>query len=342
MDINPAAQDLSRRLGLADQSRTLEARLNARSAESLISSVMAVAERRRVAQHTASDVDVDGLPVELVVRWHAAGSDSDPDYTNVYVALQDVTELTIARQRIEATLESQNRFIASISHELRTPLTAVLGFSHELQNESLVYGEGDLEEFRELIEHHAIEMSHIIEDLLVWSRSDIGEVTINFEPFDIGRIVERTLRSLPGSPAALVDGYPKVDVMADPVRVRQILRNLVTNAFRYGGDEIFVEVVDAEDSVRVEVHDTGPEIPPDKARSIFLPYQRLDAQQRTMPSSIGLGLAISRVLAELQDGSLTLERTERSNAFVLTLRKARRRGHLMPDVERARPVARVG
>ena len=126
--------------------------------------------------------------------------------------------------------------------------------------------------------------------------------------------------------------------MADPVRVRQILRNLVTNAFRYGGDEIFVQVVERQDSVRVEVHDSGPEIPPDKARSIFLPYERLDGEQRTMPSSIGLGLAISRVLAELQDGSLTLERAEHTNAFVLTLRKARRRGHLMPDVDRSRPV----
>ena len=97
-------------------------------------------------------------------------------------------------------------------------------------------------------------------------------------------------------------------------------------------------MIDTDDSVRVEVHDSGPEMTPDKARSIFLPYQRLDGEQRTMPSSIGLGLAISRVLAELQDGSLTLERTERTNAFVLTLRKARRRGHLMPDVEGSRPV----
>jgi signal transduction histidine kinase/sensor domain CHASE-containing protein len=337
-DINPAAQELSRRLGLSDASRTLEDRLNNRSAESLLASVMTVVEGRRVAQHTASDVDVDGRPIELVVRWHASGRDSDPDYSNVYVALQDVTELTVARQRLEATLESQNRFIASISHELRTPLTAVLGFSHELQNESMIHGEHDLEEFRGLIEHHAIEMSHIIEDLLVWSRSDIGEVTINFEPFDIGRIVERTLRSLPGSPAYLVEGYPKVDVMADPVRVRQILRNLVTNAFRYGGDEIFVQVIEAADNVRVEVHDSGPEIPAAKARSIFLPYQQLDVGRTTMPSSIGLGLAISRVLAELQDGSLTLERTDRTNAFVLTLRKARRRGHLVPGVDDPRRV----
>ena len=61
-----------------------------------------------------------------------------------------------------------------------------------------------------------------------------------------------------------------------------------------------------------------------------------------MPSSIGLGLAISRVLAELQDGSLALERTEHTNAFVLTRRKASRRGHLMPDVDDTRPVLKVG
>lgn len=64
-------------------------------------------------------------------------------------------------------------------------------------------------------------------------------------------------------------------------------------------------------------------------------------EENTMPSSIGLGPAISRVLAELQDGSLALERTGRTNAFVSTLRKARRRGHLMPDVESPRPMLEV-
>ena len=120
---------------------------------------------------------------------------------------------------------------------------------------------------------------------------------------------------------------PAVDVMGDPVRVRQILRNLLTNASRYGGKDIFVQLRETQSDVRIEVHDSGPEIPADKARSIFLPYQRTN-DDSTMPSSIGLGLAISRVLAELQDGSLRLERCERTNAFVLTLRKASRRAHL--------------
>ena len=326
-EINPAGQQLSNRMGIPDQARTLDMRLNEQSVDSLLASVLAVAEGARWAQHTASDTGVDGQPIELVVRWHAAEHAGKPDYSNVYVVLQDVTDLTVARRELENTLKSQNRFIASISHELRTPLTAVLGFSHELANEHGTYEDHDLAEFRDLIEHHAVEMSHIIEDLLVWSRSDIGEVTINFEPFDIGRLVERTLRSLPGCPARMPKVSASVDVMADPVRVRQILRNLVTNAVRYGGEEIFVEMGETDTHVRIEIHDSGPEIPVEKAKSIFLPYQRMN-EESTMPSSIGLGLAISRVLAELQDGSLQLERTETSNAFVLTLRKASRRAHL--------------
>lgn len=326
-EINPAGEQLSNRMGVPEQARTLDMRLNDQSVDSLLASVMAVAEGARWAQHTASDTGVDGRPVELVVRWHAAAHDGRPDYSNVYVVLQDVTDLTVARRQLETTLKSQNRFIASISHELRTPLTAVMGFSHELVNERGAYGPEDLAEFRDLIEHHAVEMSHIIEDLLVWSRSDIGEVTINFEPFEIGRLVERTLRSLPGCPAEMPSDAPTVDVMADPVRVRQILRNLVTNAMRYGGSEVSVEMRETNANIRIEVHDSGPEIPEEKVKSIFLPYQRLN-EESTMPSSIGLGLAISRVLAELQDGSLDLERTETTNAFVLTLRKASRRAHL--------------
>lgn len=326
-EMNPAGEQLSNRMGIPDQARTLDMRLNEQSIDSLLASVLAVAEGARWAQHTASDTGIDGQPIELVVRWHAAEHAGKPDYSNVYVVLQDVTDLTVARRELENTLKSQNRFIASISHELRTPLTAVLGFSHELANEHGAYGAHDLAEFRDLIEHHAIEMSHIIEDLLVWSRSDIGEVTINFEPFDIARLVERTMRSLPGCPAAMPTDPPEVDVMGDPVRVRQILRNLLTNAVRYGGKHVFVQLREAESDVRIEVHDSGLEIPAEKARSIFLPYQR-PSDDSTMPSSIGLGLAISRVLAELQDGSLTLERTESTNAFVLTLRKASRRAHL--------------
>lgn len=106
--------------------------------------------------------------------------------------------------------------------------------------------------------------------------------------------------------------------MCDPVRLRQIIRNLVTNAIRHGGDEIAYDVTAEDGLIEVAVMDDGPPIAPHHVDRMFEPYERL-VENVTAPGSIGLGLAVSRTLARLQGGDLVLERRGRWNVFQFTL-----------------------
>ncbi len=105
---------------------------------------------------------------------------------------------------------------------------------------------------------------------------------------------------------------------ADATRVRQILRNLLTNAFRYGGNSVEISVRHLNGSVRITVSDDGPGIPVGDREQIFQPYQR--AHNATgQPASVGLGLTISRQLARLMGGDLTYRHEEGRSSFDLAL-----------------------
>jgi signal transduction histidine kinase len=105
---------------------------------------------------------------------------------------------------------------------------------------------------------------------------------------------------------------------ADPLRVRQIIRNLLTNAMRFGGPEVVVELGREDDAVCVRVKDNGPGPSPEVAERIFEPYVRtLDAV--TTPRSIGLGLAVARHLALLMDGDIRFVRRDGWTEFELKL-----------------------
>ena len=109
-----------------------------------------------------------------------------------------------------------------------------------------------------------------------------------------------------------------VDVWADPVRFRQVLRNLITNARRYGGGSIAIEVKQRGDAVAISVVDDGPGVPEDREQAIFEAYERGHANS-TQPGSVGLGLTVSRQLARLMDGDLTFQRRDSMTCFEFTV-----------------------
>jgi signal transduction histidine kinase len=107
-------------------------------------------------------------------------------------------------------------------------------------------------------------------------------------------------------------------VYADPRRLRQVLRNLVSNAHRYGGNQIFVDVASEESFVALQVRDNGSGIPDELQSRVFEPYQT--AHERVgVTGSVGLGLTVSRQLARLMGGDLTYHRVEEWSVFRLTL-----------------------
>jgi signal transduction histidine kinase len=105
---------------------------------------------------------------------------------------------------------------------------------------------------------------------------------------------------------------------ADPMRLRQIVRNLITNALRYGGPHSWVEIARREDQVEVRVCDDGEGVPPESLEEIFQPYGRGSGGQAN-PQSVGLGLSVSLQLARLMGGDLVYRRVDGHTCFVVSL-----------------------
>lgn len=222
------------------------------------------------------------------------------------------------RERLEDLVRSKDRFVASVSHELRTPLAAVLGFAEELRDNASSFGGRELTEMLELISSQSQEMADMVEDLLVSARIDTG-ISIRPEAAYLRAQVETVLAGL----GKIADKDIEVvgdrgRVWADPTRTRQIIRNLVTNAVKYGGDRVTIEAVEGEESTVLTMIDDGPGLDEEQWGAIFEPYHRAH-ETTTQPASIGLGLTVSRQLAKMMGGDLNYECDQRGSVFTLVL-----------------------
>ena len=258
----------------------------------------------------------------------------------------DVTDQRLAREAAEAALaaaEEANRaksqFLSTMSHELRTPLNAVAGYV-----DLLVLGvrgpvteaqRADLERLRRANQH----LTGLVNDVLNFARLDAGQVEYHVAAVDLGPVVS-DLETLIGAQLAAKglafdhDGcaadtpeHPHT-VRADPEKLRQILLNLLTNALKFtdpGGRVGLACETDATAGVgRMRVTDSGRGIPPDQLSRIFEPFVQVD-RHRTHESQqgLGLGLAISRELAQGMGGDLTVQSTPGvGSTFTLTLPRA--------------------
>ena len=228
-------------------------------------------------------------------------------------------ERETTRQKLEDLVESKNRFVASVSHELRTPLSAVLGFAEELRTSAGSFRADELTGMLELIADQSQEMADMVEDLLVSARADIGKVSIDLQDVYLRSQAEAVLASVGSTGRKSIEVVgSRGKVWADPSRTRQIIRNLITNATRYGGDRVKVEAVEGEQRTVLTVTDDGPGVDPAQWETIFEPYHRAH-EAPTQPDSIGLGLTVSRQLARLMGGDLVYAYGERGSVFTLTL-----------------------
>ena len=220
--------------------------------------------------------------------------------------LIDVTD----RVRLE---RSRDRFIATVSHELRSPITAIYGLGREMEERRETFSDEEMGEMISLMTREAEEASWLIEDLLVAHRDDLGSVPIHEESFSLLNEVRRVVESVEAN--VPIDGGEGLEVYADPLRTRQILRNLVTNAERYGGDEVRVQIDSDNGSAQVAVCDSGDPIDNETLDHIFQPF--VTAQRHAQ--SVGLGLWISSRLAELMNGGIVYEHDGNDSRFILSL-----------------------
>jgi signal transduction histidine kinase len=233
----------------------------------------------------------------------------------------DVSEHRSEERRMEELIATKNKFLATISHEIRTPLTAIVGFSQMLEADDEMIHEDRLLMVGSIVEQ-ANEVSDLVNDLLTAARAETGDVNVEPKQIDIADQIEQTLAAGGSFTTGVEFQRPQHSVVAsaDPARVRQILRNLLTNAERYGGPNVSVLISSADERVSIDVVDNGPGLPHEEWEAIFQLYHRAHHDE-SRHESVGIGLAISRQLAELMGGSLTYFRENDLSVFRLKLRK---------------------
>jgi signal transduction histidine kinase len=218
--------------------------------------------------------------------------------------------------RLEA---NRSQMLGTVSHELRNNLTGAMGLT-EIVSTDPTLSRQEAVELVSLAHQQAVDASEIVEDLLVATRAERSALSVTTEAVDVNREVATTARRFSGDGVNLVvetcDELPAAD--ADSLRVRQILRNLVSNAVRYGGSSIRLTTFIADDTICIVVADDGDGVPVEDEKTIFLPYRRSSRPQHS--ASVGLGLWISRELAHAMGGTLDYRRIDAWTEFVLTLR----------------------
>jgi PAS domain S-box-containing protein len=240
----------------------------------------------------------------------------------VLAIVRDVTDdraqeaaLREAVARAEAAVQARNRFLANISHEIRTPINGILGLTELVLGGHLAPRQ---REWLQLSQASAENLLSIVNDVLDLSKIDAGAMAIERTRFDLHALVVECCRPLALRAAtkglafglAIDPGVPET-VQGDPMRLRQVLSNLIGNAIKFTtAGEVRVHVaVEAQGRVALAVRDTGPGVPPDQQARIFEPFAQGDDSTTRRFGGTGLGLAICRELVTLMGGRMHLDST---------------------------------
>jgi signal transduction histidine kinase len=234
-------------------------------------------------------------------------------------------ELHRRQVALEQAMGARNRFYASMSHELRTPINAVIGYSTIMLDN--IYGPLNVKQ-KEGLQRTLKAARHLLElvnDVLDLSKIEAGKIELSLQPVMFPSLIEdlfvtvRPLADEYGSTLSLDTEGEHFNIVSDPRRVRQILLNLLSNAIKFGeGKPIRVLCKQNEDgSAQIEVIDQGLGIEQDDIARIFEEFVQVSESKQP---GTGLGLPISRRLAQLLDGSLTVRSVPgEGSAFSLTL-----------------------
>ncbi|MFP4334360.1 MAG: ATP-binding protein [Wenzhouxiangella sp.] len=226
----------------------------------------------------------------------------------------------------EQASRAKSEFLATMSHEIRTPLHGVLGMAELLHEHP---GNAPRQDLLETLRASGQQLQRIIDDVLDISRIEAGRLTLLHEPFETASLIEQVVDLHAPSAAAcglelrlrISAAFP-LQVRGDAGRLGQILGNLLNNAIKFtteGSIELSAEV-DRDGDLLMAVRDTGPGIPPEQTKRLFLPFSQLDSTTTRAHSGSGLGLAICRRLAEGMGGQLRLrEFPGRGSCFELRL-----------------------
>lgn len=239
------------------------------------------------------------------------------------ISRQHDANIELAAQAAAAQTENQNKsqFLANISHELRTPLNAIIGFSEIIKNE--VLGVLENQQYRDYIKdihQSGVHLLSLINDILDYSKAEAGKLELVFEEVDVTKLVLSSMRFVaPRAEQAqvvLVENVPKDHVImhTDAKKFKQIMLNLLSNAVKFTPAEGKVTVTlwtsAIENSLTVEVRDSGIGIAPKDIARALAPFGQVDSALSRKYEGTGLGLPLTKKFVEIMGGTFSITSEE--------------------------------
>jgi signal transduction histidine kinase len=267
--------------------------------------LVAAARRGEAETREWTYVRRDGSPVPVSLTVTALHDDAGRLSGFIGIAV-DVSE----RKRLETLRQG---FVSTVSHELRTPLTSIVGFVELLRDG--VAGELSSEqlEFVDVVERGAGRLRALVDDLLLTGQIDSGRLVLDRAPVDLDVLVaDLVAEARPAAETCKVELHahlrPGTTVLADSLRVHQVVENLLTNALKFTPPGGRVHVVVAEEDRRgvLEVHDTGIGIPAEERPRMFERFFRASSVVSADTQGTGLGLSICRSIVDAHGGTIAL------------------------------------
>lgn len=249
-------------------------------------------------------------------------------------ALQEANETLEGLYReAESATRAKSEFLANMSHEIRTPLTAILGYTELLLAEVDGAASPQMREALEIVHRNGQYLLRLIEDILDLAKIEAGKLRVEKTRCHLPTLMADILSLMRVRAAAKnltltieSEGPVPEYIETDPIRLRQILINLVGNAIKFtelGSVRVIVRTVTSGDGklqLTFDVVDTGIGIPPEQLEEIFEPFHQVDGSASRRHGGTGLGLTISRRLAQMLGGDITVQSTVgRGSTFTLTI-----------------------
>jgi len=309
-----------------------------------------------ILQAAGAALVISALLAWVISRWiasplqrlaQAAGRVASGDY-DARLPISGPEEMqSVARtfnemvRQVQASQQSQRDFVANVSHELRTPLTSVQGYAQAILDGTARDPE-TLETAGRVILEETERLKRLVEDLLDLARLESGQLAFTWHPVDLRALAnvvcERMALRAAEKDVKLTVNLPELpSVIGDGDRLAQVLTNLLDNALKHTPPGAGMELRGARgiSTVRIEVIDSGPGIPADELSRIFERFYQVDRSRRGGAGrGVGLGLAISREIAEAHRGTLTAESiVGRGSCFRLELPLARASDRTLPGME---------